>query len=605
MMSSNGAPVGLDLIRKGWLNVEVEQPLYAQAAAVAMFMDKIVSKQEIKPGEYDVLGLKGVVTKEAWGPNIKIPGAAITKDNVDNPAFWGNLKPPAGHREAGRVSQLDTPVPGRRPGDSTAEPERTMSPRTRRLLEFVLDNLVWFMLLFVLAVFSPDRARTISSSASSPTSSRRRAFSASCRSAWRWSIIAGHMDLSVEFGCRAERHGWSASCSVRPASASALRAPAGMAGGAGLAGARARRRRPRRRAQRLPHRASCGMNAFIITLASYIWVRGLVLAISGGRSAQDLAPAIRWFGIQRLLGLPLTAWIAILCFVVFSLIMAKTPFGRHLIMIGGNETATFRAGIRVNRNLVIVFVLAGAIAGLVGLAAGDPHLRRHRQSRHRPAVQRLRGRRHRRRQPQGRRRRAAGRLCRRAAAVAINTAINLMGLPANFTQVIHGLLVLAAVLLDTLKQIDPPEAGMSGRLAGQGRADRRCGARHRQGHRRALRRRGRAAGARRHRGRGGRAPRRPASAPPSVGDRHLADRADAEAAVALALKVHGRLDILVQNAGIYPWQLIENTSAEDWDRVMAVNLRGTFNAARAALPPMKAQNAAAACCSPRRSPGRM
>ena len=45
LMSSNGAPVGLDLIRKGWLNVEVEQPLYAQAAAVAMFMDKIANKQ--------------------------------------------------------------------------------------------------------------------------------------------------------------------------------------------------------------------------------------------------------------------------------------------------------------------------------------------------------------------------------------------------------------------------------------------------------------------------------------------------------------------------------------------------------------------------------
>ncbi|RCW20619.1 monosaccharide ABC transporter substrate-binding protein (CUT2 family) [Ciceribacter lividus] len=96
MMSSNGAPVGLDLIRKGWLNAEVEQPLYAQAAAVTMFMDKIVAKQEIKPGEYDVLGLKGVVTNEAWGPNIKIPGSAITKENVDNPAFWGNLKPPTG-----------------------------------------------------------------------------------------------------------------------------------------------------------------------------------------------------------------------------------------------------------------------------------------------------------------------------------------------------------------------------------------------------------------------------------------------------------------------------------------------------------------------------
>jgi ribose transport system substrate-binding protein len=94
LMSSNGAPVGLDLIRKGWLNVEVEQPLYAQAAAVAAFMDKIVNKQEIKPGEYDIIGLNGVVTMEAWGPNIKLPGAAIDKSNVDDPKFWGNLKPP-------------------------------------------------------------------------------------------------------------------------------------------------------------------------------------------------------------------------------------------------------------------------------------------------------------------------------------------------------------------------------------------------------------------------------------------------------------------------------------------------------------------------------
>lgn len=95
MISSNGAPVGLDLIRKGWLNVEVEQPLYAQAAAIAMFADKVVNKQEIKPGTYKVLGLDSTLTIEKWGPNIKIPGAAITKANVDEPRFWGNLKAPA------------------------------------------------------------------------------------------------------------------------------------------------------------------------------------------------------------------------------------------------------------------------------------------------------------------------------------------------------------------------------------------------------------------------------------------------------------------------------------------------------------------------------
>ena len=94
MMSSNGAPVGLDLIRKGWLQVEVEQPMVAQAAALAMFADKVVNKQPIEAGDYDVTGLPSVLTIESWGPNIKIPGAAITKDNVDDPKFWGNLKPP-------------------------------------------------------------------------------------------------------------------------------------------------------------------------------------------------------------------------------------------------------------------------------------------------------------------------------------------------------------------------------------------------------------------------------------------------------------------------------------------------------------------------------
>jgi 3-oxoacyl-[acyl-carrier protein] reductase len=64
---------------------------------------------------------------------------------------------------------------------------------------------------------------------------------------------------------------------------------------------------------------------------------------------------------------------------------------------------------------------------------------------------------------------------------------------------------------------------------------------------------------------------------------------DCEAAVAACMTLHGRLDILVQNAGIYPWTLIESISPEEWDRVLAVNLKGTFLSARAALPVMKQQ----------------
>jgi 3-oxoacyl-[acyl-carrier protein] reductase len=67
--------------------------------------------------------------------------------------------------------------------------------------------------------------------------------------------------------------------------------------------------------------------------------------------------------------------------------------------------------------------------------------------------------------------------------------------------------------------------------------------------------------------------------------------AHAERAVRTAVEGHGGIDILVQNAGIYPWTLIENTTPEEWDAVLAVNLKGTFLAARAALPHMKAQRA--------------
>jgi 3-oxoacyl-[acyl-carrier protein] reductase len=70
----------------------------------------------------------------------------------------------------------------------------------------------------------------------------------------------------------------------------------------------------------------------------------------------------------------------------------------------------------------------------------------------------------------------------------------------------------------------------------------------------------------------------------------ISRKTDADHAVAETLKAFDGLDILVQNAGIYPWTLIENTKPEEWDRVMAVNLKGTYLAARASLPAMKAQN---------------
>lgn len=94
LVSSNGAPVGLDMIREGWSAAEVEQPMFAQVWGIAMFLDKIVSGGTVEPGTYDVLGLPSELTIEEWGPNLKIPGAVITSANVDEPKYWGNMAMP-------------------------------------------------------------------------------------------------------------------------------------------------------------------------------------------------------------------------------------------------------------------------------------------------------------------------------------------------------------------------------------------------------------------------------------------------------------------------------------------------------------------------------
>ena len=55
------------------------------------------------------------------------------------------------------------------------------------------------------------------------------------------------------------------------------------------------------------------------------------------------------------------------------------------------------------------------------------------------------------------------------------------------------------------------------------------------------------------------------------------------------LKAFGRIDLLVNNAGIIRRGTIETVTEEDWDRVIAINLKGTFNCCKAVVGPMKRQ----------------
>ena len=62
-----------------------------------------------------------------------------------------------------------------------------------------------------------------------------------------------------------------------------------------------------------------------------------------------------------------------------------------------------------------------------------------------------------------------------------------------------------------------------------------------------------------------------------------------DAAVARAIQEFGKLDIVVNNAGIAMVNSIEDTSVEAWDRVMDINAKGVFFGTKAAIAQMKAQ----------------
>ena len=67
----------------------------------------------------------------------------------------------------------------------------------------------------------------------------------------------------------------------------------------------------------------------------------------------------------------------------------------------------------------------------------------------------------------------------------------------------------------------------------------------------------------------------------------VTSESDWESAVQAAIGTYGKLDILLNNAGILIRKNIEETTAEDWDRIFSVNAKGVFLGTKAAIPAMR------------------
>jgi D-xylose transport system permease protein len=70
-------------------------------------------------------------------------------------------------------------------------------------------------------------------------------------------------------------------------------------------------------------------------------------------------------------GVPLVALIFVGLVVVFDLVTRRTRFGRHVFAVGGNQEAARRAGIKVDRVRIAVFILCSTLAAIGGILAAS------------------------------------------------------------------------------------------------------------------------------------------------------------------------------------------------------------------------------------------
>ncbi|HVU13020.1 MAG TPA: ABC transporter permease [Phototrophicaceae bacterium] len=150
--------------------------------------------------------------------------------------------------------------------------------------------------------------------------------------------------------------------------------------------------------------------SFIVTLGMSFIARGIAYLISGGNVVIGMPPGVRNFGNESMIyllngniyffqhpdatGIALRSLdrvftypvvVAALVVGVAVFVLRRTRFGRHTYAIGGNAEAASRAGIRVDRHMIILYTLSGLTVGLAGILhtarfnggspiAGDPLL---------------------------------------------------------------------------------------------------------------------------------------------------------------------------------------------------------------------------------------
>jgi erythritol transport system permease protein len=128
---------------------------------------------------------------------------------------------------------------------------------------------------------------------------------------------------------------------------------------------------------------------FIATLGLLYIARGAALLLSDGKTFPNLVGSqeigntgFPWLGTGTIVGVPVSIWILILLGVAAAYIAAKTPLGRHIYSVGGNERAALLSGVRVNRVKMFVYMFSGFCSAIAGLIIASQLVASHPMSGH-------------------------------------------------------------------------------------------------------------------------------------------------------------------------------------------------------------------------------
>jgi ribose transport system permease protein len=110
--------------------------------------------------------------------------------------------------------------------------------------------------------------------------------------------------------------------------------------------------------------------AFIVTLATLFVVRGLVNVYLGGEDIvvpRDRIPILHEIAVGKFAGIPIMVWLCLVLYTVGAFFMRYSRWGLRTYAVGSSEESSSRAGIRVSRHRMGLYVIAGLLSAVSGL----------------------------------------------------------------------------------------------------------------------------------------------------------------------------------------------------------------------------------------------